>query len=375
MRILHLSDSSLPDWRVEKSAYSSKKRGDEVYFGGNNPFNHKSIFNKVYNVNWSTRARNKFPFYWNSVKKQVIDVIKEVKPDIIHAHNIFSAAIVKEIDDYPLVYDNHEYWTMYTKTQLETFESHKRRGNDEFKHLSQNLFRKQINNRFARIWSKAEKELVEEQPTITVSNSIVEDLLKIGKKIYLVPNFPTIKEVESIPEPIYHESTSSVYAGVESKGQFTVSHRNIDGLFSIFENSNIGQLFVLGWSDNSSKKVIFRGYLNKEQMYQEMQNHSIGLIPFRKHWFHQYSSPNKAYEYAHAGLFVLNTLGLKSITETLQEHCMQFENYSDLVAKLGELFEDLNKLHKKRLKVYKFARNHLLWEHFERNIFDSYKIC
>jgi hypothetical protein len=375
MRILHLSDSSLPDWRIEKSAYSSKRRGDEVYFGGNNPFGHKSIFNNVYNVNWSSKSRNKFPFYWNSVKKQIYNIIKQVKPDIIHAHNIFSAAVVKEIDDYPLVYDNHEYWTMYTKTQIETFGHPKKQGNNALKQLTQTLFRNRINNRFARIWSKSEKELVEEKPTITVSNSIVEDLLKIGKKIYLVPNFPTFKEVEPIPEPTCHESTSSVYAGVESKGRFTVSHRNIDGLFSIFENSNIGRLFVLGWSDNSSNRVIFRGYLNKNKMYQEMQNHSIGLIPFKKHWFHQYSSPNKAYEYAHAGLFVLNTLGLKSITETLQEHCMQFENYSDLETKIGELFEDLNKLHKKRLKAYRFARNHLLWEHFERNIFDSYKIC
>lgn len=375
MRILHLSDSSLPDWRIEKAAYSSKRKGDEVYFGGINPFNHKSVFDKVYQVNWSSKARNKFPFYWNSVKKQISNIIKEVKPDIIHAHNIFSATIVNEIDDYPLVYDNHEYWAMYTKTQLETFDYSKKHLNNDLKYLTQNLFRNQINNRFVTIWTRAEKDLVEETPTITVSNSIVDDLLKISKKIFLVPNFPTFKEVESIPEPVYRESPSSVYAGVESKGQFTVSHRNIDGLFDIFEQSDIGQLFVLGWDANSSNKVIFRGYLNKKQMYTEMQNHSIGLIPFKKHWFHQYSSPNKAYEYAHAGLFVLNTPGLKSIGETLQEHCMQFENYSDLETKISELFQDMNELLKKRLKIYRFARNNLLWEHFERNIFDSYKIC
>lgn len=375
MRILHLSDSTLPDWRVEKAANSSKRKGDSVYFGGIGPFNHKSVFDKVYHVNWSSRARNKFPFYWDAIKKQITSIIKEVKPDIIHAHNIFTATVVKEIDDYPLVYDNHEYWTMYTKTQLETFGCSKKLQHHDLKYLAQNLYRNQINNRFVRVWTNAEKELVEEHPTITVSNSIIDDLLKISKKIFLVPNFPTFKEVESIPEPIYHESPSSVYAGVESTGHFTVSHRNIDGLFEIFEQSDIGRLFVLGWNANSSDKVVFRGYLNKIQMYSEMQNHSLGLIPFKKHWFHQYSSPNKAYEYAHAGLFVLNTPGLKSIGETLQEHSLQFDNYTDLETKISELFDDMDDLHIRRLKIYRFARNNLLWEHYERNIFESYKIC
>ncbi len=34
MRILHLSDDGLPDWRVEKSALTAKKNGHEVFFGG-----------------------------------------------------------------------------------------------------------------------------------------------------------------------------------------------------------------------------------------------------------------------------------------------------------------------------------------------------
>ena len=371
---MHLSDSSLPDWRIEKSAYSSKRRGDEVHFAGNNPFNHKSKFDKVYDVKWSSRARNKFPFYWNSVKKQISNIITEVKPDIIHAHNIFSATVVKEIDDYPLVYDNHEYWTMYTKTQIEKFGYSNSRKNDALKRLSQNLFRNQINNRFVKIWSKAEKELVEEKPTITVSNSIVTDLKKLGKNIYLVPNFPLFEEVNWIPKPEFHHHKSSVYAGIEPTGMAKSMHRNLEGFIDLFGNNDVGKLFILGWRSNvTTPNIQYLGLLNRIEMYKQMQNHSTGLIPFKKHWFHQYSSPNKAYEYAHAGLFVVSSNGFVPVFDTLQDNCLGFIDYTDLRSKLRYLLGDMEELYYKRVKIYEFARNNLLWENYENNIFEAYK--
>ena len=124
MRVLHLSDSSLPDWRIEKAALSSKKVGHNVYFAGRptSPSN-KSIFDKIYLINWNSRSRNKFPLYWYSLKKQMKKVFKEVNPDIIHAHNVFSAKMAKEIGGNPIVYDNHEYWSVYLKRQLESSNS------------------------------------------------------------------------------------------------------------------------------------------------------------------------------------------------------------------------------------------------------------
>ena len=54
-------------------------------------------------------------------------------------------------------------------------------------------------------------------------------------------------------------------------------------------------------------------------------------IPFKKHWSHSYLSPNKAYEYAHAGLYVMCTSSLTSILETLKGNCSTFEGYETLV--------------------------------------------
>jgi glycosyltransferase involved in cell wall biosynthesis len=378
MKILHLSDTPLPDWRVEKSASSSKKRGDLVYFCG--PIASKSKFNfeKVYGISWTSHARNKLPYYWNMVKKQMTKTIKEVKPDVIHAHNIFSAKMATEIGDYPLVYDDHEYWSMYAKIKTEAF-SHYRKslktGYLNTKGLAKKFIVDFLNNKFVRTWSKAEHELIVNNPTITVSNTILKDFKRIGKQIFLVPNFPTFKEIENIREPIYHEKLSSVYAGIQLTNPIKSLHMNLDGFFNLFETSEIGKLNVLGWNKKSTDNVVYHGYLNRNQMYDEMFKNSIGLIPFKKHWFHPYSSPNKAYEYAHAGLYATLTSDLTSVTENLKEHCILFDNYDELVANLQNLSNNLDDLYSKRLKTYQYARSNLLWENFEKNIFESYKVC
>jgi len=378
MRILHLSDSSLPDWRIEKSALSSKNKGYSIFFGGKRVSSHQTIFDKVYEISWTSRSRNKFPYEWYVLKKQMMNVIKDVRPDIIHAHNVFSAKMARDIGDYPLVYDNHEYWSVYLKRQLEADVISKDLGKSNlhsYKNIIKNLIKDYIKRRYVTIWSKLEKELIRDVPTITVSDTIIADLKKIGKKIFLVPNFPLFKEIEWIGEPVYHQSLSSVYAGVEPKGSVRSLHRNLEGFVDIFENDDIGKLYIIGWNTSSTRNVHYRGFLDRTKMYNEMRNHSIGIIPFKKHWSHVFISPNKAYEYAHAGLFVMSTSGFSPVFEILQGHCLSFDNNHDLKNKLSYMDKNLDELYSKRLKMYQFARNNLLWEKYENNIFKSYKAC
>ena len=378
MRILHLSDSSLPDWRIEKAAISSKNIGHEVYFAGRptSP-SHQSVFKKIYLVNWSSRSRNKFPIYWHSLKKQMKQIFKEVNPDIIHAHNIFSAKMAKEIGEYPIVYDNHEYWSVYLKRQLENTDTHKNESLDSKTKthsitLERNL-RAFLKSRYVTLWSREEKEIVATTPTITVSTTIAEDLNKIGNRVYLIPNYPLQEEISWIKEPIFHQKLSSVYAGVEPTGTAKSMHRNIEGFIDLFDKYEIGKLVILGWENQSTKNVEFLGFVSRKVMYQQMQNHSIGIIPFKAHWSHVFISPNKAYEYAHAGLFVVTSSSFVPIVKTLEDNCITFVDYLDLKNKMFDLLNDMDTIFKKRLGIYKFARNNLLWEKYENNIFEAYK--
>lgn len=110
-------------------------------------------------------------------------------------------------------------------------------------------------------------------------------------------------------------------------------------------------------------------------MYKKMFTHSIGLVPWRRHWSHSYANPNKVYEYAHAGLFVMCTASLEPVIETLKEHCTTFEDHRDMVSKLAYFRDNLDELYDKRLRIFDYARINLIWETYEKNINRAYQLC
>jgi glycosyltransferase involved in cell wall biosynthesis len=157
----------------------------------------------------------------------------------------------------------------------------------------------------------------------------------------------------------------------------------MEGFVDIFNRyDDVGILTMIGVEEPSTNapspsgpsnaRVAYKGYLPRHLMYQEMQNSSIGIVPFRKHWSHKYISPNKAYEYAHAGLVVLCTSSLVPIKNILRDYCMTFEDYEDMVSQLRDCRDNMEKNYEMRLGVYQFAKEKLLWENYEQNIFDAY---
>jgi glycosyltransferase involved in cell wall biosynthesis len=384
VRILHLSDHVLPggiiSWRIEKSAITALNHGYEVFFGGpKNSLSTKETFNKIYEINWTPRARRGFPYDWHCVKKQINKVLREVRPDIVHANNIFSAKMISEFD-VPFVYDDHEYWPSYVKRQVESYNSTKPKANTNDKPLKKilrPLVMWFLNSNFLRLGLRWEKELVSSVPTITVSDKIAEELMELGDtgKVFVTPNYPLKEETNGIQQPIFHNELSSVYAGIEGK---SMPHRNIEGFVDMFYKSDIGNLIMMGMEDHNQKstpRVRYAGLLPRTKMYEEMNNHCVGLIPFKKHWSHKYISPNKAYEYAHAGLFVMCTSSLVTIREILKENCVAFDDYDEMVLQLEYFKNNLEELYNKRLKIFRFARNNLVWENYEKNIINAYRTC
>jgi hypothetical protein len=395
LRILHLSDYALPDWRIEKSAISALNRNHQVFFAGlpspTTTANNNSVFSKIYEINWTPRARRAFPYYWHCVKKQLKKIIGEARPDIVHAHNVFSAKMVSEID-IPFVYDDHEYWPSYVRRQIESYKSSLEQhngNNDSPRMLMQKVILRLLNYRFLKLGLRWEKQLVSSAPTLTVSETIATELRQLGniRKIFITPNFPMNDEIKDIQPPQFHKELNSVYAGIELKNNTKIAHRNMEGFVDIFNRyDDIGNLTMIGIeepsnnasslsfsSDFSNARVVYRGYLPRHMMYQEMQNNSVGIVPFRKHWSHKYISPNKAYEYAHSGLIVLCASSLVPIKNILREYCITFEDYEDMISQLRDCGENMEKTYERRVGVYQFAKENLLWENYEQNIFDAYK--
>ena len=378
MRILHLSDDGLPDWRVEKSALTAKKAGHEVFFGGRLNNDAKStIFSEIHRINWTAGAMVGIPYYYHRVKKQIEKLVKQLGPDIIHSHNIGSAKISHDLG-LPAVFDDHEYFRMLSRVNAENIRLQNTTNlKSGFDRVKQNMKLSFISRQSISNWTNWEKELVLSVPTITVSEQIANELREAGdgktKEIIVVPNFPLETEI-SFKEPQAHGHLSSVYAGGDSKHK-QVTNRDISGLTNLFANNDIGNLTIIGWEHaESSEKYKATGFLPRDKMFSEMIRNSIGLIPWKKHWSHPFLNPNKAYEYAHAGLFVMLTSDLRSVANTLEDNCLTFEDYDDLASKLEYFRSNTDELYERRLKIFNYARKNLFWEKHEQKIMDAYKL-
>ena len=258
LKILHISHNGLPDWRVEKTGITGKKNGYNLFFGGPKSEYKNDIFTKIYNIEWTPAANYGLPFYWYKLKRKIHEIIEDVRPDIIHAHNIISAKAASEFN-IPLVYDDHEYWSVYALLSKEQrIMSHKNIVRN-FLTTKMNDFRKR---RCLKMWTKWEEEVVSSHPTLTVSNLIVKDLKNkyLNYDIFLLPNFPLKIETLDFINPIPHENFSGVYAGIDRK-YLRQSHRNMDGLEKIFDDNNIGELNIIGRKDKNSSKVKYHGFM------------------------------------------------------------------------------------------------------------------
>jgi glycosyltransferase involved in cell wall biosynthesis len=380
MKVLHLSDYGLPHRRIEKSAITGLTHGYRVFFAGRSSFNGSNdskIFEKIYTIKWPDGNYPKkllIPYIllgktsiWNSVKKQIKNILEEIRPDIVHAHNLLCAKLISEFD-VPMIYNDHEYWSDFIKILFEL----KMLNND--KKFLRSKRKNFLLNRIINIWSKWESDIVSKYPTLVVSKTIGNEMKqKYSKEIFLLPNFPLKTETPLTDIPEIHDDLNSVYAGVESLKEASI-HRNITGLDRVFNENDIGKLILLGRTNfQPTEKVICKGLLSHNDMYCEMAKYSMGLIPFKKHWSHRYLNPNKAFEYAHSGLHIICTSSLSDMVETLDNNCTTIEDYNDLVTQLLYFRDNKEELYKKRVKVLSFAKDNLIWEKYGKNIIEAYK--
>lgn len=368
VKILHVSDNGLPDWRIEKSALSAKKRGDKTYFAGLRPdYSNTRIkaFDWWYNLDWDYKARYYYPNEWMTLKKQLLNIVTDCKPDFIHAHDIFAAYLVKDCNlGIPWIYDNHEYWSRSIIYQYNQ--------NDYFK--KSDPIHAHIPNDY---WRKWELDIINanEIPLIVPSKRIAEELNYFNKdaNVFVVPNYPSLEEIKDIPEPVEHKDILSVFTsnGKPNPG-YKTPIKNIDGFFDLFDTGNLGQLNTIGWNDTSGNFIHHHGPIPHNKMYSLLTQFDIGLIPWKHHPFHPYCSPNRAYEYAHAGLIPVIPPSLETVFDDMGGRAIPLKDYKDLEAIIQSYRDAPDAILHDRFMIQEIAREHLLWENYEGNIFDAY---
>lgn len=355
MRVLHLSHSGLPDVRVERSAWSSWTAGAEVHFAGppcigvalpSDPFSTKS------EVKFDLRSKLGEPVASGKLIKRLRRVVAQVKPDVIHAHDIFAGRFAARLG-VPFVYDDHEYWSRESLAYM---------GPADpvwvYKHF---------------LWKSWENEVLQAADAVlTVSDRIAAEHRKRNQRVYVIPNFPRLVEVQSMNEPLSSCSVfTSVYVGTCTPP--FVKMRDTSGLVDLFRGQRLGNLRVVGDTKLRTAPPLFSaGRKSHAETMSEMSQCHIGLIPWRKHWFHPYCSPNKAYEYAHAGCLVVTTSSLEQVRQMLPDRCLTFDDYPQLGRLLLELKMHPDELLERRLDTWMFARERLLWDRYDTMVQELY---
>ena len=349
MRILHLSHNGLPDMRVERAARTGKKAGHTISFAG--PFVKSTgfpaeSFERFYTLPFSKFANARIPSYWGALKRKLSQILDKYDPDMVHAHNIVAAKLASEFS-IPFVYDDHEYASKQCKIKARIWKPNK-------------MYIKWL-------WSRWEKEVLRKaSATLTVSKTIAEEHKRLCDYVFVAPNFPSRAETESLKLNLKNnERLSSVYVGRDfSRSAKDIGpHRDVEGFLQIFCCDDVGTLTVIGDADlPSSRNVNSLGFLTHELMMEELTKHHIGLLPWKKHWYHAYGSPLKVYEYAHAGLLVVSVSDFVNVKRHLKKFCVTFNDRRELKELLLYYADNLDEVRKLRFKIRKFALENLTWE-------------
>jgi len=363
MKILSLSHNPLPDSRVEKAAYTAKKEGHLVFFAGPqvNGFGFPvKTFEKTYSIPFHKKANLKIPPYWRILKKSLEKIILECKADLIHAHNIFAGKLACELD-IPFVYDDHEYWSISVKVEEKT----------KLYHILSQPYKQWLMNRW-------ENEILEKASTvITTAETVAKEFRKHNSRVFVVPNFPSLIESKTIKiDKVETRHLSSVYLGKDCTQP--QPYRNVTGLTELFAQNEIGILTIMGDNKLSTKPPIFSlGFLSHEEMMNELTRHHIGLLPWKKHWLHEYKDPNKPYEYAHAGLLILSVSDMPNVINNIKDRKIIkiFDGYEHLLELLTYYKDNIEEIIEMKPRIRNYALKNLVWEKSESKMLESYSTC
>lgn len=290
-------------------------------------------------------------------EKLVRSKIEELKPDIIHAHDLlttYAAVKYSKKHNIPMIYDAHEY------------EIHRNRKYRTFKILADQWFE----------W----KAVKQAKRVITVSDGIAEDMAKM----YNIPvptvvlNSPTIKAIDYEVDKdirtdlgLSNDDVILVYVGINTIGRGLEVF--VKSLMHLPENYHVAILGPRKEVNDTNlikfaqlKGVVSRVHLLEPVLPIEIPNYiksaDVSVIPgINVCKSYDYSLPNKLFDALFSTLIICSG-NVKSISQFIQKN------------KLGEIFDGTN--HKDMAKKIKNAiqnRNEYnIGKKSDKKIFEKY---
>lgn len=324
MRILHISHGGLPDPRIEKTALTMKDEGHELIFLGGRPIKYQDL--QAFEKTFSLPVGNDLDVVISSsVKRKWLEAIRKLNPDIIHAHNPIVGHFLLGTD-YPVIYDDHEYWSKQT-----------------FKYRERKMPRGLTSYPLMYTIPRWETKLLKRYPVITTTENTAKEHRTKAKWVGVTRNVPMLRQVKNLPE---QDRKGMVYVGSDFKLQKFHPHRNMKGVTKYI------------------KFDIISGETHRN-MLEKLMAYEIGLTPWIVHPWHPYSDANRNYEYLHTGLEVFVNTTIKTMFQD-DPYVHSFTNYPNLAASIDSLVLGNPK------QIMEHAMKNYLWENQSKVIKEAY---
>jgi hypothetical protein len=329
LRILHISEAGLPDLRIEKMAHTMKKEGHELVFLGGRPVRGQNL--DAFDETHSLWLKSAFRLVYDlRVERSWLRTSDELKPDIVHAHNLIVGHFLLN-SEHHAVFDDHEYFSKQS-SRYDVWP----------------FFKKQLVKPMIRNFSKWENELVSRFPTLTSNKNIAGEHRQRGFFAKQVPNVPMKSMIDNLAEP--STRNGYVYVGNDFEMKKFLPHRNLAGLRDFIDFD------------------VITGLSHREMM-NRLTHYEIGLTPWHQHPWHQYSEANKNYEYMHAGMPVVTNSLIKKHNFPKDPYVYSFDSYNGI----EEVLESIVGVD--RGKIIDHAARNYIWENNESTIHEAYKLA
>lgn len=285
MHVLQISET-LPDRRVEKTIRSDIKLGNKVSYIG------LRVDDSLKTPNYHELSLTlKTALYRvRKFKQKLKELVLEVDPDIIHAHDILLSHAALDLG-YPVVYNDHEFhskkeWIANPLATPWTRIFMGRKITWPYRYLTY------------RRW---ESELFKKAIVIVANENVAKEHRKKGATTFIMPNYPEKLEGKKVWDRALRSEREydGVYIGNDMTRK-SPPYRQAHQAYQLLKNK--WQIIIIGDRTlKSNQNILSTGYIPHEMIYDYTMRSWTGLLAWKPHQFHPYCSPNKYYFYIHSG--------------------------------------------------------------------------
>ena len=365
MKILHFSNEGLPDTRIDRYASLFKDNKDtKVFFCGGLPkyANYKNIFyDQIINLPATPKHQLEVPFFYRAYKNAFKRIFLEINPNVVHAHNFFSAKVCFDLH-IPYIYDDHEYWKLQVKART-------KEKNSKFSK------RMLTNFRFNRLISKNEKKIIENaSAVITVSDTIADEHKAYNENTYTISNFPA--SYEDILIPSARSNLNKLKVLLITNYSSTTERISADKYIKSLSLHDT-DLTVIGKVPPKFQNVTYLGYIPHIDLIKIIPNYHIGLQTFhgdkKEVGYFKYSSPNRVFLYLHAGLIPVIHEEMTYLRKILNDFSIVVNDETQLAEIIPKFANNDDFIQNSPRKTQVFARQYLMFDSYFPLISDIYQ--